>query len=76
MDDIVEFGKSIGHSLEAALNKSEQQNAILKQQVAALEKLPKEVDDLKSELRKAKALIAEKEEMINFLKKLRAAFKV
>ena len=57
-------------------NKSEQQNAILKQQVAVLEKLPKEVDDLKSELRKAKALIAEKEEMINFLKKLRAAFKV
>ena len=75
-DELIEFGKSMGHSLETALNKSEQQNATLKQQVAALEELPKEVDDLKSELRKAKALIAEKEEMINFLKKLRAALKV
>ena len=76
LDDIVEFGKSVGHSLETALNKSEQQNAILKQQVAALEKLPKEAAELKAQLRKAKALAAEKDEMINFLKKLRAAMKV
>ena len=76
LDDIVAYGKSIVQTRTIALRNKEQKAAALRKRAAELERLNQEAAELKAQLSEAKALAAEKDEMINFLKKLRSAMKV
>lgn len=76
LDDLVAYGKNIEQIRTTALRNKEQKAAALRKRAAELERLNQEAAELKAQLSEAKALAAEKDEMINFLKKLRAAMKV